>query len=77
METEDPLFASVAVALLASTFIPVVMQFYFYIPAYWCLRRAGWSGWWFVAMAIPILGLLFLWWFAFGRWPNEYSKEHG
>ncbi len=48
-----------------------------YIPAYWCFQRAGWNGWWFVALALPVVGLVVLWWFAFGRWPNEYDEQHG
>lgn len=77
MGTEEPLFAEIAAALLVSLVVPLIVQLYSYIPAYWCLRRAGWSGWWFIPMAIPLFGLIVLWWFAFGRWPNEYSEDHG
>ena len=47
------------------------------VPAYWSFRRAGWSGWWFVALPIPLVGLLVLWWFAFGHWPKEYGEAQG
>ena len=46
-----------------------------YIPAYWCFQRAGWSGWWFVALALPVVGLVVLWCFAFGYWPKEHGEE--
>ena len=34
-------------------------------------RKAGWSGWWGVLLVLPVVNLVFLWVFAFSRWPNE------
>jgi hypothetical protein len=44
-------------------------------PPYWTLQKAGWSGWWCFIFVVPIANLIFLWVFAFARWPNEPSDE--
>jgi hypothetical protein len=41
------------------------------LPAYWVFRKAGWSGWWFLALFVPLVGLIVLWAFAFRRWPSD------
>ncbi len=35
------------------------------------LRRAGWSGWWCIMWCVPLVNVIFLWIFAFAKWPNE------
>jgi hypothetical protein len=35
------------------------------------LRRAGWNGWWCVLWCVPLVNVIFLWVFAFAKWPNE------
>jgi type II secretory pathway component PulF len=44
------------------------------IPAYWVLRKAGRNGWACLLLMIPLVGVVYLWMFAFGRWPNEPKK---
>ena len=34
-------------------------------------RKAGFSGWWCLAMLIPGLNILLIWVFAFIAWPRE------
>lgn len=34
------------------------------------LRRAGWPLFWFVATILPLLNVVFLWVFAYARWPG-------
>lgn len=41
------------------------------IPSVFSLRKAGWNGWWCLLFAIPVVNVIALWVFAFGRWPNE------
>ncbi len=41
------------------------------LPAYWALKKAGWGGWWFLILTVPLAGLIFMWVFAFGKWPSE------
>ncbi|WP_254367060.1 hypothetical protein [Paraburkholderia sp. NMBU_R16] len=33
------------------------------------IRRAGYSGWWFLTMFVPIVNIVMLWVFAFAQWP--------
>ena len=35
------------------------------------LRKAGWRGWWCLLWYVPIANVIFLWVFAFAKWPNE------
>ena len=41
------------------------------LPAYWAIRKTGWSGWWFLLLYLGPLGLIFLWVLAFAKWPGE------
>ena len=70
----------VAFALGAFVFLVVsygLAALLLFVPAYWSFKRAGWSGWWFLTLPVPLVGLLVLWWFAFGRWPNEHGEPQG
>ncbi len=51
--------------------IVVLYLFLFMFPVVKILRRAGFSGWWCMVAVIPPLNLIFLWVFAFARWPNS------
>lgn len=42
-------------------------------PAYWALAKIGRNPWEFVVLAIPLAGLVYLWFLAFGRWPGQVS----
>jgi len=32
-------------------------------------KKAGYSGWWALAMVIPLVNLIMIWVFAFAKWP--------
>ncbi len=34
-------------------------------------KKAGYSGWWALAMVIPLVNLIMIWVFAFATWPVE------
>lgn len=38
------------------------------------ISKAGFSRWLAVMAAIPLVNLIFLWWFAFAEWP-KFSKK--
>lgn len=38
------------------------------LPALWVMKKAGWSRWHFLFLMIPLLGLVWLYIFAFGQW---------
>ena len=35
------------------------------------LQKAGYSGWWSLITLVPIANIVFLWIFAFSKWPKE------
>jgi Na+/melibiose symporter-like transporter len=39
------------------------------VPFVKILHRTGHSGWWILRWFIPVVNLIALWIFAFGRWP--------
>jgi hypothetical protein len=41
----------------------------FLVPIARILRRAGFSRWWCIVWAIPVLNVIALWVFAFAPWP--------
>ncbi len=40
------------------------------VPYVKIIRKAGYSGWWFLTAFVPLLNLVMLWAFAFADWPN-------
>lgn len=46
------------------------------LPAYWVFRKAGWSGWWFALLAVPLAGVILLYVFAFKEWPVEKAAKN-
>jgi hypothetical protein len=42
----------------------------FLLPYGKILSRAGWSGWLCLLMLLPLVNIIFLWTFAYGRWPT-------
>ena len=68
-------FAAAAIAYLAVMY--GLANLLLFLPAYWCFKRAGWSGWWFLPLSLPGIGLIVLWAFAFGRWPAEPGDVEG
>lgn len=65
---------SVAHALIVFS---VVLFFFggFNALSYWALKKAGRNPWLCLAIAIPLIGLIPLWLFAFGKWPNESDNR--
>lgn len=53
------LFVFICIALIATTAIAIIRV----------IQRAGFSGWWALIIFVPILNMLALWYFGFGRWP--------
>ena len=39
------------------------------IPMWRIVQRAGFSPWWALLVLVPVVNLIALWQFAFGRWP--------
>lgn len=37
---------------------------------YRIIEKAGFDGWWTLALLIPIVNIIMIWVFAFSRWPN-------
>lgn len=60
---------------LGVTFILLALGFglLLNLPAYWVFRKAGWSGWWFLLLVVPLAGLILLYIFAFKKWPIEQT----
>lgn len=55
------------------------MMFYILLPlfvvftlwlGYRILQKAGLDGWWTLVLLLPIVNVIMIWVFAFGRWPN-------
>lgn len=46
------------------------------IPYVKIIKKAGYSGWWILAMFVPILNFIMLWVFAFSQWPVERRARH-
>ena len=55
--------------------IAFIVLFGLNLPAYWVFRKAGWSGWWFLLLPIPLIGLVLLYVFAFRQWPMDLEKQ--
>ena len=64
----------------------MMMLFYVLLPIYvvFCLwlgfriiEKAGFNGWWTLALVIPVVNIVMIWVFAFLRWPNlkEGAKQ--
>lgn len=47
----------------------VVLMIVMLYPQVRIIRRAGYSGWWFLTMFVPIVNLVMIWVFAFAKWP--------
>ncbi len=37
------------------------------------LHKTGFSGWWAITQFVPLVGLIFLWIFAYAEWPAQKS----
>lgn len=43
------------------------------LPALWVLKKAGKSRWQFILAVVPIVNIVWIWVFAFSRWPGVKS----
>jgi hypothetical protein len=59
---------------MVTLFVVLILSLITLIPISKILRRAGWSGWLSLLFFIPLANLIFLWVFAFGRWPKVPDK---
>jgi hypothetical protein len=59
---------------LLGLMIPMVAIVLLGVPVANILHRTGHSRWWTVLAYIPLVNLICLWVFAFGRWPAVDSK---
>ena len=50
--------------------IVLVVLAVYLVPAVRIVQKAGYSGWWCVLLIIPLVNIVFLWIFAFARWPS-------
>jgi hypothetical protein len=60
-----PLIGIVVLVLIIWAFIVVFGRI---------VNRAGYSRWWLLTMAVPLLNLVMLWIFAFADWPAADAK---
>jgi len=44
------------------------------VPVIQILKKAGYSPLWVLVAFVPLVNLIFLWFFAFSRWPIEGGK---
>lgn len=49
----------------------LLVPYLFFIPA---VKKTGFSGWWVVPAAIPLVGLVILWVWAYARWPSQPER---
>jgi hypothetical protein len=52
----------------------MIMLFYIaviIVPCWRIVTKAGYSGAWALVALVPLVNVVFLWVFAFVRWPNE------
>ncbi len=47
------------------------------LPIVRILRRTGHSGWWVIALLIPIVNWIGLWVFAYSKWPKVDGDGQG
>jgi hypothetical protein len=59
--------------VLFVTIILLLVAIYF-VPLTQIIHKAGYSRWWILIWLVPIANIVFLWIFAFSRWPLEDRK---
>jgi uncharacterized membrane protein YhaH (DUF805 family) len=48
----------------------IIVSFLVLSPIIKVLRRTGYSEWWALLLYVPVLNVVALWLFAYGRWPK-------
>ncbi len=59
-------------AELLIIFLIIVLPLLLYVPI---AKKAGYSAWWGLAMALPFLNIIIIWVFAFSKWPIEKDNK--
>jgi hypothetical protein len=57
--------------------VPVVVVVFlviYFVPLLQIIHKAGYSRWWLLIWLVPFANIVFLWIFAFSRWPIEREK---
>lgn len=52
-------------------FIFFVLPVLLFVPA---VRRTGYSGWWVLPASLPLVGFVFLWVWAYAKWPAQPNR---
>jgi len=52
----------------------VIVLIIYFVPLIQIIHKAGYSRWWVLIWLVPIANFVFLWIFAFSRWPLEDRK---
>jgi len=55
--------------------ILIIYLFVFLFPVAKIVMKAGYSGWWCLLAAIPLVNLVMLWIFAFASWPTLRDRQ--
>lgn len=55
-------------------FLPILVLLWWSIVR--IIRRAGYSGWWALVMLVPVVNIVFIWIFAFSKWPRHRSSSN-
>ena len=53
----------------------LVLSIAMIIPIAKILQRAGYSTWWVLLMFVPIINIVGIWIFAFGKWRNDETRN--
>jgi uncharacterized membrane protein YhaH (DUF805 family) len=48
----------------------IILSFVVLSPIIKILRRTGYSEWWALLLYVPLINIVGLWLFAYGRWPK-------
>lgn len=54
---------------IVNLIVVIVLLIVVLVPVIKILHRTGHSGWWVLLWFVPIVNLIALWIFAYGRWP--------
>ena len=56
--------------LLIMATMTMFLSVFFLVPCWKIATKAGHPGWYALALCVPLLNLIALWWFAFSDWPS-------
>jgi hypothetical protein len=57
-----------SIAQLITILLIILVPLFIFRPI---AKKAGYSGWWALAMLIPLVNIIIIWVFAFSKWPAE------